>query len=293
MVEPLDLNLLLQRSGIDVSHSKVLVMRHRPTEPELQRILPWWAEEQPQAFNAYQSTQNPMAESALLRADYLASFIAHQSDRALFVGLYRRVSSTELSKERYDSLPIELKQYSTGLRRMMDEGQAVQFFDLESLIPMSDLKGRLIVDWTTPRAWYRWADRNRILVRAIAEESKLVKSMPPWDQLTLRWEELHALPSSWRAALQQWRGVYYIFDTSDQQGYVGSAYGAENILGRWLNYLQTRGGGNVRLEGRNPKSFKFSILQRVSPDLEPDAVVAIETSWKVRLHTKDYGLNAN
>ena len=32
----------------------------------------------------------------------------------------------------------------------------------------------------------------------------------------------------------QWRGIYYIFDTSDAKGYVGSAYGEYNPLGRWL-----------------------------------------------------------
>ena len=40
----------------------------------------------------------------------------------------------------------------------------------------------------------------------------------------------------WKSALSQWRGVYFIFDATDGKGYVGSAYGSGNLLGRWLNY---------------------------------------------------------
>lgn len=71
--------------------------------------------------------------------------------------------------------------------------------------------------------------------------------MPSWDALTLRWEELKVLPSRWKTALAQWRGVYYIFDTAQAKGYVGSASGRENILGRWQNYAAPGHGGNKLL----------------------------------------------
>ena len=34
----------------------VLVLRHRPTEPELRKVLPWLAAERPDVYNAYQQT---------------------------------------------------------------------------------------------------------------------------------------------------------------------------------------------------------------------------------------------
>jgi len=34
-------------------------------------------------------------------------------------------------------------------------------------------------------------------------------------------------------------------------------------------------------------------LQRTSPDLEAADVVALEASWKARLHTRECGLNRN
>ncbi len=91
----------------------------------------------------------------------------------------------------------------------------------------------------------------------------------------------------------EWRGIYFIYDESDGKGYVGSAYGKDNILGRWLSYKASGHGGNKQLCKRYPKNFRFSILQRVSPDMDADDVIRIEGTWKERLHTRDYGLNEN
>jgi hypothetical protein len=76
--------------------------------------------------------------------------------------------------------------------------------------------------------------------------------MPDWKDCTLTWAELSTLPRKWRDTLRHWRGVYYIFDKSDGKGYVGSAYGEDNILGRWENYAVTGHGGNVLLRERPP-----------------------------------------
>ena len=62
----MNLNDLLDREGIDTS--KVVVMRHRPTAPELRAVLPWLAAENPAAFNAYQQTQVPTVEKAKRRS---------------------------------------------------------------------------------------------------------------------------------------------------------------------------------------------------------------------------------
>jgi hypothetical protein len=94
-------------------------------------------------------------------------------------------------------------------------------------------------------------------------------------------------------ALSEWRGIYYIFDEASGKGYVGSASGNENILGRWKNYEATGHGGNAQLKPLDSQGFRFSILQRVSPDMGAAEVVAIENSWKERLHTRLHGLNDN
>jgi hypothetical protein len=126
------------------------------------------------------------------------------------------------------------------------------------------------------------------------EESLLDAAMPSWRAITLSWQELQVLPTKWRSALSHWRGIYYIFDISDGKGYVGAAYGFENILGRWLNYAVSGHGGNMQLRKRSPHNFCFSILERVSPDMEAEEAVRLENSWKDRLHTRaPFGLNEN
>jgi hypothetical protein len=130
-------------------------------------------------------------------------------------------------------------------------------------------------------------------VTAILEDSALVPAVPSWNKMVFDWQTLRILPEGWKRELSRSRGVYYIFDTSDCKGYVGSACGADNILGRWLDYGATGDGGNTLLRGRDPESFQFSILQRVSPDEERGKVVELEGNWKRRLHTRSHGLNDN
>jgi hypothetical protein len=105
---------------------------------------------------------------------------------------------------------------------------------------------------------------------------------------------VRVLPTRWKSRLSEWRAIYYIFDASDGKGYVGSAYGDTNLLGRWLGYAAKGHGGNVLLRQRDPKQFQFSILQRVSPDMDAADVIRLEATWKERLHTRHpVGLNDN
>jgi hypothetical protein len=132
-----------------------------------------------------------------------------------------------------------------------------------------------------------------IPVVAVLEDSTLDAAMPEWDRIDLTWDELAVLPMRWQAAMKEWRAVYFIFDEVDGKGYVGSAYGRDNLLERWLNYAASGHGGNKLLRKRDPKSFRFTILQRVSPDMDRDDVIRLEETWKDRLHTRPpHGLNA-
>ncbi len=118
--------------------------------------------------------------------------------------------------------------------------------------------------------------------------------MPAWDRLDLGWQDLAILPLKWRQALTHWRGVYLIYDQADGKSHVGSAYGAKNLLGRWRNYAAQGHGGNRLLRDRDPSSFRFTILQRLSPDMDAQDVVNLESSWKDQLHTRaPNGLNEN
>lgn len=290
----LDLALILEAEGFDPR--EVLVMRHRPTERGLRKIFNWLAAEEPETFNWYQRTHGPRTESALSQARYLASFVGHEPGRALFVGLYAVNGSRMITRAECTMMPGYVRLMDLGMAawNLEDARQDALLFELDLLPILTDRKGRLVIEWPKPdRACYRWADpqRNSFPVHAIREGSLLEAAMPPWETLTLTWKELKALPSNWRAALSQWRGVYFIFDRSDGKGYVGSACGSDNLLQRWLNYAASGHGGNALLPERRPENFHFSILQRMSPDAEADAVIASESGWKTR--RRPYGLNAN
>lgn len=292
------LNDLLQTHQIDPR--EVLVFRHRPHEPELRKVLPWFAAEKPAVFNAYQQTQGPRLEGvmkAMVGSGFVASFIGHGPGKALFEGLYSIKSAAPLTYREFWKVPAYIEMKTFGMKGWSpdDERHSQLWFDLKRNNFCESWRGKLIVNWPPPeRSWWRRAHRNEIAVAAILEESAFAREMPQWNDIDITWAELGVLPNSWRSALQQWRGVYYIFDTADTKGYVGSAYGAANLLGRWRDYATRGHGGNSLLRKRDPKNFRFSILQLVAPDMGAGDIVDLEGSWKRRLHTRQpYGLNDN
>jgi len=295
---------MLTSEGIDPT--RVLVFRHRPREPELCRVLPWFAAERHELFNAYQQTQSGVrvenALKSLVGGGYVASFIGQDAGRATFVALYDIVSCQPLTRQQYLKLPVyrELRQLggkakSWYTKEVEAKRPTIQWFELVPKDFYAHWKGKLVVSWPPPeRSWWRRAHKNEFSIHAVHEESVFDSQMPPWHKINLSWEELQVLPVRWKALMSQWRGIYFIYDTSGHKGYVGSAYGDSNLIGRWENYGASGHGGNKLLRSRDPANFRFSILERVSPDMPVSEVIALETSWKERLHTyAPAGLNDN
>jgi len=294
-LEAMQLNMLLREQALDPA--EVVVLRHRPYEPALNRVFPWLVSERRDLFDTFQKTHGPRVESALKRARHLISCIRYGPGKALFVGHYHIGGATPLTLEEYWADPAhqELRAYGQIGFTAKEGREAILSFDLRPSEFYRHWQGRLILGWPgLERSWYRWADRNDFPILAIAEDDQLAGAMPLWDELVLAWDELSVLPKSWRSKLAEWRGIYLIHDLSDGRGYVGSAYGEENLLGRWLHYAVTKHGDNRLLLGRDASNFRFSVLQRVSPDMPAEDVIRVEAAWKKRLHTHDpSGLNAN
>lgn len=289
-------NELLEREGIDPNN--VLVLRHRPYEADFNRVFPRLVAERPDLFNAFQSSHGEKLEGAMLRLvgrGYLASFIAHGPARALYVGIFKIVGCTEITYEAFWNRPDVQELKSLGMKGIPETRKSIVWFDLAPTDVLADWSQKLIVKWPPPeRSWWRQAKRNAIEVAAILEESALRTEVPHWTTMNFTWAELALLPARWRAKLSEWRAIYYIFDSAICKGYVGSAYGAENLLGRWLNYAASGHGGNRLLRQCDPSNFRFSIIERVSPDMLPEDVIALESNWKIRLHSRaPHGLNDN
>jgi hypothetical protein len=234
---------------------------------------------------------------AMTGTGYVASFIGLEPGKAVFVGLYSIGESKPLSREEFWRVPAYVDLKAFGMRGFADEHStaSVLWFNLALTDFYAHWKGRLIVGWPPPeRSWWRRAHRNEMPVVAVLEDSALDAAMPEWDEIELTWEQLGVLPTRLKSALAQWPCIYYIFDSSVGKGYVGSAYGESNLLGRWLNYAAHGDGGNKLLRQRDPRNFRFTILQPVSLGMDARDVIRLESSWKKRLHTRvPYGLNDN
>jgi hypothetical protein len=214
--------------------------------------LPWLAAQKPNLFNAYQHTQGPAVERAMERSAYVASFIGHQIGKALFIGLYRNDGFKPLNFKDYWSIPEHLELHQHGMNgftaTQAKTRTSLLKFDLKLTDFYSSWKGRLVVERPKPaRLWYRQAHKVNFPIEAILAQPALEPTLPSWDGINLSWSELSTLWPSQKDALSEWRGIYLIFNTSNCRSYVGSAYGTDNILGRWNNYAQSRDGGNKLL----------------------------------------------
>lgn len=288
----LDFKSLLAQ--VDVDPGQTLIVRHAPVEKSLKRVLPWLVVDQPALWLAYQQIQWSSLEKAMIKARYIASFIGQDPSKGTFAGIYRIGGHRVLDHTGYQSFPGNAELEALGMTgRQPDMGDCLAF-ELEQLDHWREWVGRLTVRWPQPNQnWWRWASRATFPVETIEAESRFVRGMPRWQDVVLTHSELQNLPISWRTALSQWRGIYFIFDTASRSGYVGSAYGTDNIYGRWRDYARTGHGGNRGLKDTRHEDLRFSILELTSPNLEPADVIQIEVSWKDRLHSREFGLNRN
>jgi len=289
----MEFNDLLHKAGY--APASVLIMRHRPSDPLLRKALRRLALEDEQSFMDYQSSHGPRTEAACRRVEFIASFVADGSNRALFVGLFRITGSERVEGSRWLTNPRLRELVDPDVRERRDRSELLWFHQerVQSFYP--EWTGCLCVAWPPPeRAWFRRAERNVLPVIAIHEEQALVPRLADWDQLVFGWQELNNLPRRHSDLLESWRGIYLIKDLKDGRCYVGSAYGQDNLLGRWLSYGRSGHGGNVLLRDRTAETFQFSILERLAETADPRQVIARENSWKSRLGTRaPHGLNAN
>lgn len=166
------------------------------------------------------------------------------------------------------------------------------WFDLGLSEQLADLQGRLVLEARLTQNYVRLAEKLRAPIFAIHQESTFDAAPPSWRRMRPTTGMLAALPPAWAAKLAaEWRGVYLIVDETEDEGYVGSAAGADNLLGRWRAHVSREGGVTVGLADRDPRRFRFSILERVSPDATPGEVSRLEQTWMDRLDTIRFGLN--
>ena len=150
--------------------------------------------------------------------------------------------------------------------------------------------------------WHQRGSSEKPIVSLLPDEKKVFSG---FEDLVLSYDELKDILSNptayeaWHAALSSVYAIYLIVDRETGKQYVGSAYGSGGLLGRWSCYVGTHHGNNKLMHElicKYPErynSFQFSILQILPKTLTADEVVAIESRYKRKLLSIEFGMNGN
>ena len=240
----------------------------------------------------YQSYQS----SAILdNCAFVVAFIGLERARARLFGVYR-----VLGRRPAEDVPLpgdfEYPAFSTP---------GGYSYDLEEVPGYEDLKHRVVIHWGKAAiSWHQWLKGNDKEVVEVLPAG-YVSQFPGYLDFVLTFEELRTVlahPESnreWHRMLSAVSGVYLITDTKTGLQYVGSASGANGVLGRWTEYAQSGHGGNAQLKqllDADPDyaaNFQFTLLRTFARTLTKAEVISYEALYKKKLGSRAFGLNSN
>ncbi|KOF56134.1 hypothetical protein AGR56_04235 [Clostridium sp. DMHC 10] len=284
----MDLIEILQLRKFDLS-KKIKLVRHT-TENGYDVNLIYKAGQ----LRDYQAVQS---KDFFKDCEYIISFIATESTKAIFVGAYEIVNKTTVKQRRkIKKLP--------DIQGIPDFYKGDQFYyeQIEVTI-LADLKDRLVIEWGKgARNWCQNLS-NKEVVEILPKG--YYNNFPGFDKVIINYDELKKIIDysdanrEWHKMLSSVAGVYLIVDMETGMQYVGSAYGKEGILGRWKQYSKNGHGGNkllIDILEKAPlryKKFQYSILRTLPRTLTSNEVIEIESIYKRKLGSKAFGLNLN
>ena len=275
----LTFNLILHDAGFNLS--EVRLLRHKDNSSEKGRSpFELWRDNREQ-FNLYQATQS-INNASKLRAPYWASFVGTPGDETLFVGIFS-VKNQRLMEQ---DTPMPH-------RDGVDKAGSCYIYDTSLETRLSDYIGRLVIDWgLSERAWIQRADKqNKQIVELRTEFQE--PAFPGFLNFIEPLSKLNKLPKNWKAVLQSSRGIYLLTCPKTKEQYVGSATGEEGFWGRWQDYVQTGHGGDIALKSRNPSDYQVSILEVAGTSSTKENILEMESRWKLKLQSREMGLNRN
>jgi hypothetical protein len=276
------LNDILKRNGVDPK--RTILIRHSLNHKRCKSCY---------ENNFIEDYQKIQSKSFFNNCDFVLSFISEPGTSAKFIGFYK-VGSRKPIKTTF--MPIGFP-----VPEMFSEDE--YFFDLEPLDIMADLKNRLIIEWG--KATVSWKQRATNEKAVIAIQTNPKYSFLGYDKTVLNYTELKEIMTdkilyeNWHTALASVYAIYLITDKTDGKQYVGSAYGDGGLLNRWKCYIDNKHGGNKKLKEvicnypERYENFQFSILQILPKTITQEEVNKIETQFKRKLLSKEFGLNAN
>jgi hypothetical protein len=227
--------------------------------------------------------------------DVIVSFYGLRGTRSCFYGVFkvirRRPGSEGLIPDNCPYVP-EWRE------------KCPYFYDLERLPGYEALEHRLVIDWGRGAlAWHQQLSNKPVL--ELLPEGRGLPDFGDYLEFTLSHHDLKVLYGhqdahrDWRASLEAVAGVYLILAETSGDQYVGSAYGATGIWGRWEDYAKTGHGGNkllielIEKDSHSPEHFQYSLLQVLPKTLTREEVIRREALYKRKLGTRARGLNLN
>ena len=218
--------------------------------------------------------------------DFIFSLIDFypEEDRWLFGGAYRVISrkAVNYSKSYKIELLEESKPFIGRLKISLKRPSRAKSVNLERFF-------------------------NKLVVTEILSESYTGEEFPGYDKIDIRFPMLKQIiqrqRTTWRAALENAKGVYLITDTRNRKKYVGSAYGTAGVWSRWECYAGTGHGYNDELtkllstqRGLNYAriNFSFALLEYFTMKTDDAVIVRRESYWKDVLFSRvPHGYNKN
>ena len=272
----LTFNDLLALEGVDIA--EVRLVRHQDRRLGPGGLHRAWLRDR-RAFEEYQSVQS---RDCFDIGDLIASFVATEARKTVFVGLYRVVDVGTCPP---GSVDVLVEEDITGFFR----------YDLQLVEDLAGYRDRVVIDWgAAARSWLQRAARQAKPVIEIAEQDE--PRFPGFREFVRPVNEVPSLPNGWQQVLRSVKGVYLLVDLDTGQQYVGSAKGADSLFGRWMQYATDGHGGNLGLRraatgGR--RRYQVSVLEVVDENTPDTTIEQIESCWKNKLLSRTFGLNVN
>jgi hypothetical protein len=277
---PIMFNAILREAHLALTD--VRLIRHKDTRATRGRTpYELWRDNRPQ-FELYQSTQS-IANRKKLKAPYWAVFVVNLCEETMFAGLYGVTYRGLL--ERDTPMP--------SIEGGVDRARSCDVFLLTLQDSLSDLTGRLFIDWGPGAlAWVQYAHRHDKPVTELRTSFR-EEDFPGYLNFIQPLSRLEKSPKSWITALKSSRGIYLLTCPKTKEQYVGSASGDEGFWGRWQAYVRTGHGDNLALKSREPSDYQISILEVAGTSATVDEITRMEGRWQGKLQSREMGLNRN
>ncbi|MDE8346984.1 MAG: GIY-YIG nuclease family protein [Acidocella sp.] len=273
-------NSLLSQYALDPANT--ILLRHQDSRAARGRTpYELWRDNRP-AFDRYQSTQRIKNRDKFSRASVWASFVGTPNGETMLVGIYEAKYAHVITED----TPWP---HADGI----DLAGTCDLYELHPDQRLADLRGKLFIEWGEGlRSWVQRADRQNKAITELRPEFK-EPDFPGFLNLIEPLSKIAGFPKSWIEALKHASGVYLLTCPKTKEQYVGSAYGDEGFWHRWMEYVTTGHGGNVSLKSREPSDYQISILEIAGSSAQVEDILNMEVKWKVKLQSREMGLNKN